>query len=396
MGNAETEDAAALQRIISPHDTGAFFNEYWEQQPLVVPGSAENDFDDLLTTSDIDHLLSSGQLQPPNIRLVQAGATPDLAGYSAMPEGAVEGRGPVVDPGQIAARFHHGATIVVQDLHHWWSPLAVFCRRLEAGLGHPTQANAYLTPPSAQGLPLHHDTHDVFVLQVSGSKQWQIYPPAVTLPLRHQWSSSQDRPPGEPTLSLTMRKGDALYLPRGWLHEAITTSDESLHLTIGIHAYTWMDALKDALLDCDTEVELRRAVRPDGVAEANLLDLVASRLGPADVAMRMRRRFVGTRRPISSGQLSQLRDLARVSTRSLLRRRFTVISDLDVKDDQSILRFEGKQLVFPSQAHDALRFCYFATTPFVPADLPGLDNEGQMVLARRLVLEGFLDVVELS
>jgi Cupin superfamily protein len=274
--------------------------------------------------------------------------------------------------------------------------LAVFCRQLDAVLCHPTQANAYLTPPSAQGLPLHHDTHDVFVLQLSGSKQWQIYQPAVELPLRHQWSSSQDRPAEEPSLSLTMRKGDALYLPRGWLHEAITTSDESLHLTIGVHAYTWMDALKDAILDCDTEVQFRRAVRPDGMAEADLLGLVASRLGPAEVAMRMRRRFVGTRRPIYRGQLGQLRDLAHASTRSLFQRRFTVIADLDIKHEQSILRFKGKQLVFPSQAHDALRSCYSATTPFVAADLPGLDDEGQMVLVRRLVLEGFLDVVELS
>jgi hypothetical protein len=311
-----------------------------------------------------------------------------------MPEWAEEGRGPAVDAGQVASRFHQGATIVVQDLHHWWSPLAVFCRRLEAGLGHPTQANAYLTPPSAQGLPLHHDTHDVFVLQVSGSKQWQIYPPAVALPLQHQWSSSHDRPVEEPALSLTLGKGDALYLPRGWLHEAITTSEESLHLTIGVHAYTWMDALRDALLDCDTEIELRRAVRPDGVAEADLLGLVVSRLGPADVARRMRRRFVGTRRPISSGELGQLRDLAQASSRSLFRRRLTVIADVDFQDDQSIMRFEGKQLVFPPQAHDALRFCYYATTPFVPADLPGLDNEGQMVLVRRLVVEGFLDVME--
>jgi hypothetical protein len=177
---------------------------------------------------------------------------------------------------------------------------------------------------------------------------------------------------------------------------AAPASEESLHLTIGVHAYTWMDALRDALLDCDTEVDLRRAVRPDGVAQTDLLDLVASRLGPADVAMRMRRRFVGTRRPISAGLLSQLRDLAHASTHDSFQRRLTVIADLDVTDGQSVLRFEGKQLVFPSQARDALRFCYFATTPFVPADVPGLDDEGQMVLVRRLVLEGFLDVVELS
>ena len=34
------------------------------------------------------------------------------------------------------------------------------------------QINAYITPPENQGFAAHYDTHDVFVLQVSGSKRW--------------------------------------------------------------------------------------------------------------------------------------------------------------------------------------------------------------------------------
>ena len=68
------------------------------------------------------------------------------------------------------AEFEDGATIVLQGLHLNWQPLAEFCRSLEAELGHPAQANAYFTPRSAQGLPVHHDTHDVFSLQVAGEK----------------------------------------------------------------------------------------------------------------------------------------------------------------------------------------------------------------------------------
>ena len=68
---------------------------------------------------------------------------------------------------QILAEWERGATIVLQGLHLTSPSVAAFCRSLEETLGHPAQANAYYTPRHAQGLPVHHDTHDVFVLQRS-------------------------------------------------------------------------------------------------------------------------------------------------------------------------------------------------------------------------------------
>ena len=68
---------------------------------------------------------------------------------------------------EVLEEFEHGATIVLQGLHHNWLPLARYSRHLEAFLGHPVQANAYYTPAGSQGLPVHHDTHEVISLQVA-------------------------------------------------------------------------------------------------------------------------------------------------------------------------------------------------------------------------------------
>jgi hypothetical protein len=57
------------------------------------------------------------------------------------------------------------------------------------------QVNAYLTPPASRGLGVHHDTHDVFVLQVHGRKLWQVWDAAVPFPLGHQ----TQLPPGPTT-----------------------------------------------------------------------------------------------------------------------------------------------------------------------------------------------------
>jgi lysine-specific demethylase/histidyl-hydroxylase NO66 len=65
---------------------------------------------------------------------------------------------------RVAEEYARGATIVLQALHFSWLPAARYCRGLEQALGIPVQANAYLTPGSAQGFAVHHDVHDVFVL----------------------------------------------------------------------------------------------------------------------------------------------------------------------------------------------------------------------------------------
>ena len=73
-----------------------------------------------------------------------------------------------------------------------------------------------------------------------------------------------------------------------------------------------------------------------------------------------------------------------------------MIADLEETDGAVTLVFEGKEIGFPAHAAPELRACFEAEEPFRAADLPGeLDADGRLVLARRLVREGFLRVVTL-
>jgi hypothetical protein len=293
--------------------------------------------------------------------------------------------------GRVAAEFAAGATIVLQALHLNHLSLALFCRELEAQLGQPVQANAYYTPRSAQGLPVHHDTHDVLVLQVAGEKRWLVYEPVLELPLKDQRYSPELGAPGETVLDLTLRAGDTLYLPRGWLHEALTSEHDSLHLTIGINAYTARDALTAAAAEAEEDVELRRTVGPEGELADDLLEHVAERLDPDAVAARLRERFVSTRRPILDGQLEQLRKLGSLTPETALSRRTSVIADLHDHDDTLTLAFEGKRISFPGRLLEELTFLVDTTAAFTARELPGaLDEAGRLVLVRRLIREGFL------
>jgi Cupin superfamily protein len=285
----------------------------------------------------------------------------------------------------VLAQFESGATIVLQALHLNWPALAEFCRALEADLGHPAQANAYFTPRSAQGLPVHHDTHDVFSLQVAGEKRWLVYEPAFELPLKNQrYKAETMGEPGQPVLDTTLNAGDTLYLPRGWLHEARTSETDSLHITVGVNVYTWIDAFRAALEACAADVGFRRT--PAGEAD-RLLERLAAELRPERVERRRRRKLVRTRRPVLGGQLSQLRALDGLDLDTEIERRSTVIFD----HSAATLSFEGKDLSFPVETAEDLAFVAEADGPFTPADLPGgLDYESRLVFVSRLVREGFL------
>ena len=177
--------SAALARCLEPVDAETFFDDHWEQRPLVVPARRAR------------------ALRRPALRGGRRAARlldgDPVPGLPARPRGPparrrrlhehVSWRPPftsTADVPRVLAEWEAGATIVLQALHVNWHPLAVFCRLLEEALGHAVQANAYYTPRGSQGFAVHHDTHDVLVLQVAGEKRWLLYDPLLELPLKHQ------------------------------------------------------------------------------------------------------------------------------------------------------------------------------------------------------------------
>ena len=341
----------------------------------------------MLSAADAEHLATATAIRSPALRLVRDGKPLPLADYADDVPWRPGSFTHSARADRVAAEFAAGATIVLQALQLHWHPAALYCRGLEQRFGFPVQANAYYTPASAQGFAVHHDTHDVFVLQVAGRKRWRVYPPVAELPLKTQRWSTALGDPGEPLHDLMLGPGDTLYLPRGWPHEAFTSDVESLHITVGLHPPTRLDALRAALDAAGDDVEFRRT----GAPALELLDRVAERLGPDEVARRARRRFVTSRRPLAGDLLAQVRAAERVTEHPPVERRPTVIADLELHPDAIALVFEGKEVVLPARAATALTALHEAAGPTTAAELPGpLDVPSRVVLVRRLIREGYL------
>ena len=293
-----------------------FAREVWGRTALLTRRAG--DFSDLFSAAAVDELISRRGLRTPFLRVAKDGSTfPDSSFTSSAGVGATISD--QLDDTALWRRFADGATLVLQALHRTWEPVADFSTRLSTELGHPVQTNAYITPPQNRGFDDHYDVHDVFVLQIEGTKRWIIHEPVHPDPLRDQpWtdhrSAVAEAAKGEACLDTVLEPGDVLYLPRGWLHAARAQHEVSVHLTLGIHSWT-RHALAEqlaqaalALLGEDPEMRGTLPLRVDG--PSGEIDTVRARLAAAvaeaDPTALFHRARRGQGRPAPLGPLAQL------------------------------------------------------------------------------------------
>ena len=348
-----------------------------------APGDAVAD---LLTLDDCDRLLTSSAIRTPAVRLVADGET--LAESSYTRRASVTGRPltGLVNPRTALAHFHDGATVVFQAVHRYHPPLSQFIAELELELGHPCQANAYLTPAGSQGFAVHSDTHDVFVVQTAGTKQWEVHV-----------DGGVD--------SILMEPGLSMYLPTGTPHAARAQDEVSLHVTIGINQVTWHSLLRSAVdaalkqvpdqhlpagfLDDDRELRDGLAARLNELAE----ELRAVDSG--EIVNDQVRHFLTTRPVRQPGGLLNTIAAAGVTDATRLRRmpaRPCVLHRSIDRPDRLEVLLGDRMLDVPAWIEPALERVQ-SLDQLRPADLADLlDGESRVVLCRRLVREGLLGV----
>lgn len=145
---------------------------------------------------------------------------------------------------KVSAAFQLQFSLVVNRLHQQWKKISDITRKLEAETHFPrVSSNLYVTPPSSTAFESHWDFMDVIVVQISGKKFWNVAKnPTIYLSteeLKRKPTMEEVSEPYYPTFLL--EPGDALYIPRGFLHNASTVelNDEpSLHLTFGLEPHT--------------------------------------------------------------------------------------------------------------------------------------------------------------
>ena len=381
--------------LIEPIVPATFFAEFYEQQPLLIERRQSSKFASLLTLDAIDRYLSTTTPCRPDVFLVDAVRDLKPDDYS-FPHSEPPGR---IDLPRAYQLFATGATICLSQLHERMAALAALCRAVEKTFSSHFQTNVYLSPPNAQGFKTHFDSHDVFVLQVSGSKLWTLYDTGIVLPLRGQAFDPEKHAPGPPTREFTLQAGDLFYCPRGLYHSARSTDETSLHITLGLIGKTWADVMIEAVSAACLASPALRANLPVGFANSAydsrqaaatfraLFDTVAREAQLAPILQRLAEEFVTSRRPALYGCLQEIE--CTLSLASTIAPRPDLIYLLREEDDKLVMLFGATEISFPGFVREAL-VSALERGPFVVRDLPQLDDEGKLVLVRRLLREGLL------
>ena len=179
MEHNQRSEATSLASIVVPISTEVFFDEYFEAQPLLVARNDAAHFTGLLSLEHVDRIIATLDLRWPDISLINAARKIEPDEYIRQGDAVVA---------QVFSLHADVATIILNHLHTLHSPLADFCAALELEFSCPIQSNVYVTPPDAKGFKAHFDTHDLFILQVNGSKRWRLYATKTT-PVRSLTSS---------------------------------------------------------------------------------------------------------------------------------------------------------------------------------------------------------------
>jgi bifunctional lysine-specific demethylase and histidyl-hydroxylase NO66 len=403
---ARFPEESVLARLIAV-DRDQFASQYWGQQPLLSPAGdlPAGRFSELLDADAIDELVSERGLRTPFLRVAKNGATLTDRAFTA-PGGVGAGIADQVSDDKLVRLFADGSTLVLQALHRVWPPILEFCQRLAAELGHPIQANAYVTPPQNQGFSAHYDVHDVFVLQIEGEKRWLIHPPVLESPLRDQpWADRkaqvEKRAQEPPLIDAVLRPGDCLYLPRGYLHAATALGGVSTHLTLGIHVWTRYALAEQVMhqalqtLAANPGVRGSLALGKDVADSSDLrqdVELVTAALADAirhaevdQISGALLRNARSNQRAAPIGPLKQLRDADGITADTQIVLRRHLIASLDNSEADIVLRSRAGVLTMTES--DVAPIKTLLTTGVARADDLGLD------LARRLLLAG-LAIVE--
>ena len=234
-----------------------FAQEHWERSPLIIERDDTAHYAALLSIAEVWGLANSGQVRYPECRLVRDGTDLAAAAYVDRANGSL-------DADRLALEYENGATLIVSGAQRYSAALWRLCRNVEDFLSHRVQANVYLTPPGAQALAPHFDTHDVFVMQIAGTKHWRIYEAPIHLPDAAQDMHIEDR--GILISAQDFSPGTLAYLPRGFVHEASAADEASLHVTLGVAAVTWADLLGEMLAGVEMDDARFRAGLPIGFA----------------------------------------------------------------------------------------------------------------------------------
>lgn len=257
-----------LEQLIGNGVKDRFLKEYWERDYFHAHSYSRESIK--FNIQDLETVLACSRLTSNDLRL-------SSVDQEVLPIQYCEKDG-TVKLQQAFFYFNRGSTIIIRSIENFNPQLRKLCFDLKAEFGNIRRIfiNLYLTPEGSQGFFHHYDREDVFILQIYGEKEWYLYDSPLPLPLEDQGFSSSTVPDQNRLKKLVLKPENALYIPRGMIHEAKAQTGISCHLTISLVPFTWYDVIKEYHVELShSNVSLRKSI-PKTITEKDLTNQLNS------------------------------------------------------------------------------------------------------------------------
>lgn len=379
-------DNLSLETLIAPFPVADFRAHYWERKPLVLQRGNPDYYGDLFTLDDFDAAITRS---PDYVKLANA-ETKKNASYKPVVQGLEA----------ILADMRDGGTLVLDQLHKTDPKLSLLCRTLASEVGHRFQTNLYLTPPRGRGFTPHWDNHDVFILQVLGSKHWRLERTRRKFPEPSEPMGDEGREiRGEPN-SFTLQRGDLVYIPRGWVHAAECGDEPSLHITYGVTGFFFDDLLSVAIKAARRRDETLGAALPLGFMHGSSEELVRRLRATlrqmsdekflTEVVEQYRDELVSKYPLDISGQVRDFFRVRPIALDDVVGPRRGIVYRIHADNDSVRLNFGARSITFLGLFREALEFA-LNTPNYLVREIKGdLADEERIVFIERLLEEGLV------
>ncbi len=389
--NAFASQDDLIPQLLGVTDIGEFLKDTWETSARLMRGSAGT-MTGLVRMDEIERLIAAGyDSAEGTVNLIEAQMGQRLSTCADGDAGWLS---------RACETLMRGGSLALTGLHRHLPKVAALCRGFDnAFLSHGVPlkrgvfANAYLTPPDAQGFGLHYDDHCVVVIQLFGRKHWTVHAPKDVLPTTPCDREFAEQELGSPIQETELCAGDVLYLPRGFPHAARCSNTSSLHLTLGIQTVPW-SILPSRLADGVSA--LRGGIAPfapDGTPAAAYLHrataAIHKQLGSADILMDLLCDTLSSLPPLSGRRLAaSMAEPPRLDDTVVRAAQVLVI--VRQRGDHVMFHAPGCKLSLPAAMRDALEFVSEAER-FVVGDIPtGAADFDRAALAALLIRQGVL------
>ena len=385
-----------LSYLISPISKTEFFKTYHEKEALLSKHNDANRFHGLLSIDRIDEIIASTELPPSSLDMVRK-EPPIERSYYTFKNGNI-------DRGAVIRHYQEGATIILPQLHLADEILAKFCRSLENVFSSHVQTNIYLTPGSSQGFNTHFDDHDVFVIQLSGTKKWRLYQRPIDNPYRGESFNTKDYKAGELQKEFELKEGECVYIPRGLMHDATSVGEKaSLHITVGLIVKKWADLMLEALSEVAIRNPKFRRSLPPGFARLGynnksakiyfneLINEFHKSSNFDEVFEVIKENFIRERTPNLRGSL--IDTSSNFLKERLYIRRPNLQAKLKRDDLEAIIICGGGDLRFELKAYKVLQVI-LSGEPFSAASLSNSEGGSTLDMIKKLMAFGIIEPIQ--